>query len=175
MPAFDLSTTRGRLATYLHHIWYDHAYLRLAFSNAHWLSDELVRANQPWPFQVKAWRDRGIRTIVKARCVYGRAGRPWLRVIVKYQFTTPRRPNEGAYDYSTRAHRQVDRRDERVVAAAGRAFAGIAGYTGGRATFHRTILFRFKEPLAARGAMARIRKISFVEECTCEVKEVSRG
>lgn len=67
MPAFDLSTTYGRLATYLHHIWYDHAYLRLAFSNAHWLSDELVRANQPWPFQVKAWRDRGIRTIVNLR------------------------------------------------------------------------------------------------------------
>jgi protein tyrosine/serine phosphatase len=67
VPAFDLSTTRGRLATYLHHFWYDHAYLRLAFSNAHWLSDELVRANQPWPFQVKAWRDRGIRTIVNLR------------------------------------------------------------------------------------------------------------
>ena len=67
MPAFDLSTTRGRLATYLHHFWFDHAYLRLAFSNAHWLSDELVRANQPWPFQVKAWRDRGVRTIVNLR------------------------------------------------------------------------------------------------------------
>ena len=67
MPAFDLSTTRGRLATYLHHIWYDHAYLRLAFSNAHWLSDEMVRANQPWPFQVKAWADRGVRTIVNLR------------------------------------------------------------------------------------------------------------
>ena len=67
MPAFDLSTTRGRFATYLRHIWHDHAYLRLASSNAHWLSDELVRANQPWPFQVKAWRDRGIRTIVNLR------------------------------------------------------------------------------------------------------------
>ncbi len=67
MSAFDLSTTRGRLATYLHYFWFDHAYLRLAFSNAHWISDELVRANQPWPFQVKAWRDRGIRTIVNLR------------------------------------------------------------------------------------------------------------
>lgn len=67
MSAFDLSTTRGRLATYLHYFFYDHAYLRLAFSNAHWLGDELVRANQPWPFQVKAWRDRGIRTIVNLR------------------------------------------------------------------------------------------------------------
>jgi protein tyrosine/serine phosphatase len=67
VPAFDLSTTRGRLATYAHHIWYDHAYLRLASSNAHWISDELVRANQPWPFQVKAWRDRGVKTIVNLR------------------------------------------------------------------------------------------------------------
>ena len=67
MSAFDLSTARGRLATYLHYFWYDHAYLRLAFSNAHRISDELVRANQPWPFQVKAWRDRGIRTIVNLR------------------------------------------------------------------------------------------------------------
>ena len=67
MAVFDLSTTRGRLATYAHHIWYDHAYLRLASSNAHWISDELVRANQPWPFQVKAWRDRGIKTIVNLR------------------------------------------------------------------------------------------------------------
>lgn len=67
MSAFDLSTARGRLATYLHYLWFDHAYLRLAFSNAHWLSDELVRANQPWPFQVKAWRERGVRTIVTLR------------------------------------------------------------------------------------------------------------
>jgi protein tyrosine/serine phosphatase len=67
VSAFDLSTPRGRLATYLHHIWFDHAYLRLAWHNAHWISDELVRANQPWPFQIKAWRDRGIRTIVNLR------------------------------------------------------------------------------------------------------------
>jgi protein tyrosine/serine phosphatase len=67
VAVFDLSTTRGRLATYAHHIWYDHAYLRLASSNAHWISDELVRANQPWPFQVKAWRDRGIKTIINLR------------------------------------------------------------------------------------------------------------
>jgi protein tyrosine/serine phosphatase len=64
---FNLSTTGGRLATYMHYFWHDHAYFRLAFSNAHWISDELVRANQPWPFQVKAWRDRGIRTIVNLR------------------------------------------------------------------------------------------------------------
>jgi protein tyrosine/serine phosphatase len=67
VATFDLSTTRGRLATYLHYLWNDHAYLRLPWSNAHWISDELVRANQPWPFQVRQWRDRGIRTIVNLR------------------------------------------------------------------------------------------------------------
>ena len=64
---FDLTTPIGRLTTLSHYAWNDHAYLRLGFSNAHWISDELVRANQPWPFQVKAWRDRGIRTIVNLR------------------------------------------------------------------------------------------------------------
>jgi len=67
VSAYDLTTARGRVGTYLRYIFNDHAYLRLAWSNAHWLSDELARANQPWPFQVKAWRDRGIRTIVNLR------------------------------------------------------------------------------------------------------------
>jgi protein tyrosine/serine phosphatase len=67
VPAYDLSTPHGRFATYWRHFWHDHAFLRLTSSNAHWLSRELVRANQPWPFQVKAWRERGIRTIVNLR------------------------------------------------------------------------------------------------------------
>ncbi len=32
---FDLTTPRGRLATLSHHVWTDHAYLRLAWTNAH--------------------------------------------------------------------------------------------------------------------------------------------
>ena len=64
---FDLSTRRGRLDTVLHHLWTDHAYLRLAWTNAHWISDELVRTNQPWPFQLKAWRERGVRTVLNLR------------------------------------------------------------------------------------------------------------
>src|SRR6201991_3516724 len=64
---FDLSTPWGRTKTYLDYLWNDHAYLRLGFSNAHWISEELVRANQPWPHQIAAWKDRGIRTIVTLR------------------------------------------------------------------------------------------------------------
>jgi protein tyrosine/serine phosphatase len=67
LPGFDLATPGGRLKTYLDYLWNDHAYLRLGFSNAHWISDELVRANQPWPHQIAAWKDRGIRTVVNLR------------------------------------------------------------------------------------------------------------
>jgi len=67
LAEFDLVTPGGRLRTYLDYLWNDHAYLRLKFSNAHWVSDELVRANQPWPFQLAAWKARGIKTIVNLR------------------------------------------------------------------------------------------------------------
>jgi len=67
LSKFDLTTPRGRLRTTADHLWNDHAYLSLAFSNAHWISDELVRTNQPWPFQLKAWKDRGIKTIINLR------------------------------------------------------------------------------------------------------------
>jgi protein tyrosine/serine phosphatase len=67
LSQFDLTTPAGRRRTVLDHLWKDHAYLRLGFSNAHWISDELVRSNQPWPFQLKAWKARGIRTIINLR------------------------------------------------------------------------------------------------------------
>ncbi|HUO21628.1 MAG TPA: protein tyrosine phosphatase, partial [Caulobacteraceae bacterium] len=67
MADFDLTTPRGRRSTYLNYLWHDHAYLRLRFQNAHWVSPELVRTNQPWPFQLKAWRDAGIKTIINLR------------------------------------------------------------------------------------------------------------
>ena len=47
--------------------WNDHAYLRLAFQNAHWVGPDLVRTNQPWPFQLRWWRDRGVRTVINLR------------------------------------------------------------------------------------------------------------
>ncbi|HTI67812.1 MAG TPA: sulfur transferase domain-containing protein [Caulobacteraceae bacterium] len=67
MARFDLSTPAGRLRAYLDYLVQDHAYLRLGFENAHWVSPELVRANQPWPFQLRWWRDRGIRTVINLR------------------------------------------------------------------------------------------------------------
>lgn len=67
MSQFDLTTPAGRRRAVLDHLWKDHAYLRLGFSNAHWISDELVRTNQPWPFQLRAWKARGIRTVINLR------------------------------------------------------------------------------------------------------------
>ena len=67
MARFDLTTPRGRLKAYLDYLWKDHAYLRLGFENAHWVSSELIRANQPWPFQLKWWRDRGVKTVINLR------------------------------------------------------------------------------------------------------------
>jgi len=64
---FDLSTPGGRLGAYLDYLWKDHAYLRLGFSNAHWISDELARANQPWPHQLAEWKRKGIKTVVNLR------------------------------------------------------------------------------------------------------------
>ena len=64
---FDLSTPKGRTAAYLDYLWKDHAYLRLGFSNAHWISDELVRTNQPWPHQLAEWKKRGIKTVINLR------------------------------------------------------------------------------------------------------------
>ncbi len=67
MTSFDLSTGAGRRRAYLDYLWKDHAWLRLGFSNAHWISDELVRTNQPWPFQLEAWAGRGVKTVINLR------------------------------------------------------------------------------------------------------------
>ncbi len=66
-PPFDLTTFSGRLRAWWSFFWDDHAYFRLVFQNAHWLSPEMVRTNQPWPFQLKAWKRRGIRTVLTLR------------------------------------------------------------------------------------------------------------
>ncbi len=67
MSKFELKTLRGRLLAYLDFLWRDHAYLRLGFKNAHWISNDYVRSNQPWPHQLRTWKRRGIRTVVNLR------------------------------------------------------------------------------------------------------------
>jgi len=67
LTQFDLSTVSGRTLAYLDYLWTDHAYLRLGFRNAHWISPELARANQPWPFQLRRWKAAGIKTVINLR------------------------------------------------------------------------------------------------------------
>jgi protein tyrosine/serine phosphatase len=67
VKTFDLSKTSGRLHAGWDYLWNDHAFLRLGFQNAHWISPELVRTNQPWPFQLKRWKRDGIRTVINLR------------------------------------------------------------------------------------------------------------
>lgn len=65
---FDLTRPYSRVLARLDFLWNDHAYFRLLYQNDHWLSDELVRTAQPWPFQFRQWRDRaGIRTVINLR------------------------------------------------------------------------------------------------------------
>ena len=64
---FDLKSPLGRARAYADYLWNDHAYLRLGFSNAHWISEELVRTNQPWPHQLAAWKARGVKTVINLR------------------------------------------------------------------------------------------------------------
>lgn len=68
LTRFDLSHPRGRVLTRLHFLWHDHSYFRLVYQNDHWISHELLRTSQPWPFQLKQWRDRkGIKTVINLR------------------------------------------------------------------------------------------------------------
>lgn len=67
MTAYDLSKTTGRLAAVADMTFRDHAFLRLWWQNAHWISDEMMRTNQPWPFQIRARARAGIKTIVNLR------------------------------------------------------------------------------------------------------------
>ena len=67
MSGHDLSTRWGRFKAYWGSIWGDHAFLRVGFSNAHWIGPDMVRAAQPWPYQLAYWKRDGIRTIVNLR------------------------------------------------------------------------------------------------------------
>lgn len=67
MSRFTLTSPSGRLRTWLDYLVRDHAFLRLGFSNAHWLGPDLVRTNQPSPRQLAYWKRRGIRTVINLR------------------------------------------------------------------------------------------------------------
>ncbi len=67
MPGYELSTFWGRARVYWDFIWGDHAFLRLGFSNAHWVGPDMIRTNHPWPFQLAWWKKRGLKTVINLR------------------------------------------------------------------------------------------------------------
>ena len=64
---WDLKSARGRRAAWWNYFWTDHAFLRLAFQNAFWIDQDLIRANQPSPHQLAFWKKRGVRTVINLR------------------------------------------------------------------------------------------------------------
>lgn len=67
MGRFDLTKPFGRFKAHWSYFWADHAFLRTAFTNAHWLGPDLVRTNQPSPRQLAFWKRQGIKTVVNLR------------------------------------------------------------------------------------------------------------
>ncbi len=66
-PPFKTETRMERFGTRLHFLWADHAYLRLGFTNAHWIDEKMLRTNQPWPFQLARWKKAGVKTVINLR------------------------------------------------------------------------------------------------------------
>jgi protein tyrosine/serine phosphatase len=64
---WNLDTRSGRFAAHLDFLVKDYAFFRVPYPNAHWIGRDLVRSSQPWPFQLRRWRDLGIRTIINLR------------------------------------------------------------------------------------------------------------
>jgi len=64
---FDLTTPQGRARARADLTWGDHGFLRAAFSNFHWISDEMARANQPSPEQIARYAAQGFKTILNLR------------------------------------------------------------------------------------------------------------
>lgn len=66
-PKFDVSTKAGRRQALWDMTWTDHAFLRVWWTNEAWISDEMVRTNQPWPFQIRKWAKAGVKTVINLR------------------------------------------------------------------------------------------------------------
>ena len=67
LSTHNLTTPGGRLKAWWDFMMGDHAFLRLGFTNAHWLGPDMVRTNQPWPFQLAHWKRHGIKTVINLR------------------------------------------------------------------------------------------------------------
>lgn len=62
-----LATPWRRIQRHAGLLFGDHHVLRLRFQNAHQISDDMWRSNQPSPKQLAIWAKRGVRTVINLR------------------------------------------------------------------------------------------------------------
>jgi protein tyrosine/serine phosphatase len=65
---FDLATPEGRRRAKADLIWTDHGFLRIRFSNFHWIEPGVMaRANQPSPRAIARYAAQGFKTVLNLR------------------------------------------------------------------------------------------------------------
>ena len=74
MPDADPATPPDRRKAWRDFVWGDAGWLRLLATNAKRLGPDMVTTAQPWPHQLKAWRDRGVKTVIDLRGEKDRKG-----------------------------------------------------------------------------------------------------
>jgi protein tyrosine/serine phosphatase len=74
LPTDELDTIMRDRRAWWDFLLGDLAVLRLISPNVKRVGDALVTTSQPWPHQLKAWRDRGVRTVVDLRGAKDRVG-----------------------------------------------------------------------------------------------------
>ena len=72
----DLSTPMARGLAWLHFNLFDHAFLRVPWTNFDRVADGVYRSNHPGPARLRRWRDRGIRGVLNLRGEPGQS--PWV-------------------------------------------------------------------------------------------------
>lgn len=70
----DLTTPQGRRKAWWDFVVSDFAFLRPLFPNVKRIDADFFTTSQPWPFQLKAWRDRGLQTVIDLRGRHDRLG-----------------------------------------------------------------------------------------------------
>lgn len=63
----DITTRSGRIWAHIHFHLMDHAFLRVFWNNFYEVSDQVYRANQPSPSHLRAYKRRGIKSVLNLR------------------------------------------------------------------------------------------------------------
>ena len=63
----DISSRSGRFWAHIHFHLMDHAFLRILWSNFHKVSDNVYRASQPSPSDLRSYKNKGIKAVLNLR------------------------------------------------------------------------------------------------------------